>query len=162
MTQPAAEAARIAFQSLSIFSQNPQNRINLLFKGKIAVDRSTVRSIACGIVQMAPGVKEWMKGSGALKGKGEKLLKSLPGTAGFPKGGIKGIMGVDKMAGTDDKIKFRAKILMKFFQVPADVKLQPQFDADIDADFIPVFFFKSVQGGQIRGKIQLKVILTEG
>ena len=35
-------------------------------------------------------------------------------------------------------------------------------DADIDADFIPVFFFKSVQGGQIRGKIQLKVILTEG
>ena len=77
-----------------------------------------------------------MKGSGALKGKGEKLLKSLPGTAGFPKGGIKGIMGADKMAGTDDKIKFRAKILMKFFQVPADVKLQPQFDADIDADFI--------------------------
>ena len=125
MTQPAAEAARIAFQSLSIFSQNPQNRINLLFKGKIAVDRSTVRSIACGIVQMAPGVKEWMKGSGALKGKGEKLLKSLPGTAGFPKGEIKGIMGADKMAGTDDKIKFRAKILMKFFQVPADVKLQP-------------------------------------
>ena len=103
-----------------------------------------------------------MKGFGALKGKGEKLLKSLPGTAGFPKGGIKGIMGADKMAGTDDKIKFRAKILMKFFQVPADVKLQPQFDADIDADFIPVFFFKSVQGGQIRGKIQLKVILTEG
>ena len=71
-------------------------------------------------------------------------------------------MGADKMAGTDDKIKFRAKILMKIFQVPADVKLQPQFDADIDADFIPVFFFKSVQGGQIRGKIQLKVILTEG
>ena len=83
-----------------------------------------------------------MKSSGALKGKGEKLLKSLPGTAGFPKGGIKGIMGADKMAGTDDKIKFRAKILMKFFQVPADVKLQPQFDADVDADFIPVFFLE--------------------
>ena len=90
-----------------------------------------------------------MKGPGALKRKGEEVLKSLPGTAGFPKGGIKGIMGADKMAGADDKIKFRAKILMKFLQVFADMKLQPQFNSGIDADFIPVFFLKSLQGRQI-------------